>query len=215
MNDIVCYGKDGSELEYHAVRGNDFTPDEIGWVLRIDGTEEPLSPQAVTALDVVGDLTSMGIERDAALAQVGAFTEEMRLVTAGRGRRERATSGEPSPDWDQCSERLQLELEELATLALVRDGTEPDYSGPDGERLRWTERALSVSRAWVARERDDARIDGAFSRPHTLDHDHSIDLLAECVRAERTVEALEAERETILARQALRRGAATREDGAG
>ena len=72
------------------------------------------------------------------------------------------------------------------------------YGGPDGERLRWLERAIELTRAWIREQRDESAVERAFSAPGDWDYDYAVDLDREADKAEETLRALEAERELIL-----------------
>ena len=57
--DITVHGHDGSVFRYFAVRGREFSPSQVGWVLVVTGLEPPIDPQAITVKEAVGDLESM------------------------------------------------------------------------------------------------------------------------------------------------------------
>jgi hypothetical protein len=79
---ITVLGEDGTRFDYFAYCGRDYSPGETGWVLVLSGTPTPIDPQALSALQVVEDLESMGV--DTARDSVGFFTEQMvRAVEAG------------------------------------------------------------------------------------------------------------------------------------
>jgi hypothetical protein len=75
------------------------------------------------------------------------------------------------------------------------------YSGFDGERLRWVEQALEVTRAWIEKARADSGVERFFSTPGEWDYDYATDLELEAKQAEQTLQALEAEHTHILACQ--------------
>jgi hypothetical protein len=77
------------------------------------------------------------------------------------------------------------------------------YVGFDGKRLRWVEKAISETEKWAKETTDDAKTEMTFSRPGDFDMDAAIDSKRAVEGAKETLRALEAEREGILARQAL------------
>lgn len=81
---------------------------------------------------------------------------------------------------------------------MASDGT---YSGFDGERLRWVEQALEATRSWIEKARADSGVERFFGTPGDWDYDYATDLELEAKQAEQTLQALEAERTHILARQ--------------
>jgi hypothetical protein len=108
---ITVLGQDGRRFDYFAYSGPDYSPGETGWVLVLTGTPEPVAPQAVSAMHVVGDFESMDINvgRDT----VGFFTKQMiAALEAGQVAPQRH-DGEP----DAETRRAQLKRE----LAAVRD----------------------------------------------------------------------------------------------
>jgi len=79
--------------------------------------------------------------------------------------------------------------------------SEGKYLGLDGKRLRWVEQALEATRSWIEKARADSGVECLFSAPGDWDYDYATDLELEAKQAEQTLQALEAERTRILARQ--------------
>ena len=110
---VTAMGRDGSRFEYFALAGSGYSPGETGWLLILSGRPEMIPPQPLTAIDVVGDLESMGV--DAARETVAFFTEEM--VSA-------LEAGDVAPprhdDEPDAQRRLQQLRDELAAVAASR-----------------------------------------------------------------------------------------------
>jgi hypothetical protein len=77
------------------------------------------------------------------------------------------------------------------------------YLGFNGERLRWVEQAIETTMKWMEEAGGDAFVEIMFSRPGEFDYDAATDDQEAVRKAEVTVKALEDEKESILARQAL------------
>jgi hypothetical protein len=108
---ITVLGQDRRRFDYFADFGPDYSPGETGWVLVLTGTPEPVAPQAVSAMDVVGDFEPMAI--DVGRDTVGFFTGQMiAALEAGRVAPQRY-DGEP----DAETRLAELKRE----LAAVRD----------------------------------------------------------------------------------------------
>lgn len=78
---------------------------------------------------------------------------------------------------------------------------EGEYSGLDGERLRWVEAAVEATSAWIEKARGDSAVERLFSAPGDWDYDYATDLGLEAHKAEQTLQMLEAERAHLMARQ--------------
>lgn len=79
---------------------------------------------------------------------------------------------------------------------------------PHEVRLEWLRQAISRTKAYIAIERIESQTELRWSRPGSRDYDYNTDLLIAIDQAERTLEALEAERELILGQVEFRKAQA-------
>jgi hypothetical protein len=108
---ITVLGQDRRRFDYFADFGPDYSPGETGWVLVLTGTPEPVAPQAVSAMDVVGDFESMDI--DVGRDTVAFFTQQM--ITA-------LEAGQVAPQRHDGEPDAETRLAELKReLAAVHD----------------------------------------------------------------------------------------------
>lgn len=75
--DITVQGHDGSVFRYFAVRGPDFSPSQVGWVLVVTGVEPPIGAQAIAVREAIDDLESMVTGDRSPREAVQFFTELM------------------------------------------------------------------------------------------------------------------------------------------
>jgi len=77
MHHISVSGTDGSEWTYMACSGRRFVPQEIGWILLVEGSRTPIEPQMLTVEEVVGDLKAMLPDDESHLGLVEPMTRWM------------------------------------------------------------------------------------------------------------------------------------------
>jgi len=75
--DITVQGHDGSVFRYFAIRGRDFSPSQVGWVLLVTSLEPPIDPQAISVREAIDDLESMVAGDRSPREAVQFFTELM------------------------------------------------------------------------------------------------------------------------------------------
>ncbi len=107
--DITVQGHDGSVFRYFAVRGREFSPSQVGWVLFVTGLEPPIDPQAITVREAIDDLESMVAGDRSPREAVHFFTE---LMIEGLESRAKDLPSERAAPYRVRADELRAQLSE-------------------------------------------------------------------------------------------------------